>query len=50
MMVSRVVVVQFESLAKLKALYASSAYKDAIAIGAECATQRIFAAEVLSSP
>src|SRR5260370_33481086 len=38
----RVVVVQFESLDKLQALYSSAAYKDAIAIGDKYATQRIF--------
>ncbi len=44
----RVVVVQFESLDKLQALYSSAAYKDAIAIGDKYATQRIFGAEGVS--
>ena len=44
----RVVVVQFESLDKLQALYNSAAYKDAIAIGDKYATQRIFGAEGVS--
>ena len=43
-----VVVVQFESLDKLQALYNSAAYKDAIAIGDKYATQRIFGAEGVS--
>ena len=41
----RVVVVQFESLDKLQALYNSAPYKDAIAVGDKYATQRIFGAE-----
>ena len=44
----RVVVVQFESLDKLQALYNSVAYKDAIAIGDKYATQRIFGVEGVS--
>jgi uncharacterized protein (DUF1330 family) len=44
----RVVVVQFESLDKLQALYNSSAYKEAIAIGDKYATQRIFGVEGIS--
>ncbi len=44
----RVVVVQFESLDKLQALYNSAAYKDAIAIGDKYATQRIFGVEGVS--
>ena len=44
----RVVVVQFESLDKLQALYNSAAYKDAIAVGDKYATQRIFGAEGVS--
>jgi uncharacterized protein (DUF1330 family) len=44
----RVVVVQFESLDKLQALYSSAAYKDAIAVGDKYATQRIFGAEGVS--
>ena len=43
----RVVVIQFESLDKLQALY-NSAYKDAVAIGDKFATQRIFGVEGLS--
>src|ERR1700738_2384452 len=41
----RVVVVQFESLDKLQALYNSASYKDAIAVGDKYATQRIFGVE-----
>jgi uncharacterized protein (DUF1330 family) len=41
----RVIVVQFDNLAKVQALYASQAYKDAIAVGDKYATQRIFAVE-----
>jgi uncharacterized protein (DUF1330 family) len=44
----RVVVVQFKSLDKLQALYNSSAYKEAIAIGGKYATQRIFGVEGIS--
>jgi uncharacterized protein (DUF1330 family) len=44
----RVVVVQFESLDKLQALYNSAAYKDAIAVGDKYATQRIFGVEGVS--
>jgi uncharacterized protein (DUF1330 family) len=43
----RVVVVQFESLDKLQALYDSAPYKEAIAVG-DNATQRIFGAEGVS--
>ncbi len=46
----RVVVVQFESLDKLQALYNSAPYKDAIAVGDKYATQRIFGVEGVSSP
>jgi len=38
----RVVVVQFENLDKLQALYNSASYKDAIAVGDKYSTQRIF--------
>ena len=41
----RVVVIQFESLDKLQALYNSAAYKDATAVGDKYATQRIFGVE-----
>ena len=41
----RVVVIQFENLDKLQALYDSAPYKQAIAIGDKFATQRIFGAE-----
>ena len=41
----RVVVVQFENLDKLQALYNSAAYKDAIAVGDKYSTQRIFGVE-----
>ena len=41
----RVVVIQFESLDKLQALYNSASYKDAIAVGDKYATQRIFGVE-----
>jgi uncharacterized protein (DUF1330 family) len=44
----RVVVVQFESLDKLQALYNSAAYKEAIAVGDKYATQRIFGVEGFS--
>jgi len=44
----RVVVIQFESLDKLQALYNSAPYKDAIAVGDKYATQRIFGAEGVS--
>jgi uncharacterized protein (DUF1330 family) len=44
----RVVVIQFESLDKLQAMYNSSAYKDAIAVGDKYASQRIFAVEGVS--
>ena len=41
----RVVVIQFESLDKLQALYNSASYKDAIAVGDKYSTQRIFGVE-----
>ena len=41
----RVVVIQFESLDKLQALYNSAPYKQAVAIGDKYATQRIFGVE-----
>ena len=41
----RVVVIQFESLEKLQALYESAPYKQAEAIGDKYATQRIFGVE-----
>src|SRR5262245_52511176 len=44
----RVVVIQFESLDKLQALYNSVAYKDATAVGDKYATQRIFGVEGVS--
>ena len=44
----RVVVVQFENLDKLQALYNSAPYKDAIAIGDKYSTQRIFGVEGIS--
>jgi len=44
----RVVVIQFESLDKLQALYNSAPYKDAVAVGDKYATQRIFGAEGVS--
>ena len=44
----RVVVVQFESLDKLQALYNSAPYKDAVAVGDKYAIQRIFGAEGVS--
>ena len=43
-----VVVVLFESLDRLQALYNSARYKDAIAVGDKYATQRIFGAEGVS--
>jgi uncharacterized protein (DUF1330 family) len=45
---TRVVVIQFESLDKLQALYNSAPYKDAVAVGDKYATQRIFGAEGIS--
>ena len=45
---TRVVVIQFESLDKLQALYNSAPYKDAVAAGDKYATQRIFGAEGVS--
>jgi len=44
----RVVVVQFENLDRLQAMYNSASYKDAIAIGDKYATQRIFGVEGIS--
>ena len=44
----RVVMIQFESLDKLQALYNSAPYKDAVAVGNKYATQRIFGAEGVS--
>jgi len=44
----RVVVVQFENLDKLQALYNSAPYKDAIAVGDKYSTQRIFGVEGIS--
>jgi len=44
----RVVVVQFESLDKLQAMYNSASYKDAIAVGDKYSTQRIFGVEGIS--
>jgi uncharacterized protein (DUF1330 family) len=41
----RVVVIQFESLDKLQALYNSASYKDAVAVGDKYSTQRIFGVE-----
>jgi uncharacterized protein (DUF1330 family) len=44
----RVVVIQFESWDKLRALYNSAPYKDAVTVGDKYATQRIFGAEGIS--
>ena len=44
----RVVVVQFENLDKLQALYNAASYKDAIAVGDKYSTQRIFGVEGIS--
>jgi uncharacterized protein (DUF1330 family) len=44
----RVIVIQFESLDKLQALYNSAPYKDAVAVGDKYAIQRIFGAEGVS--
>ena len=44
----RVVVVQFENLDKLQALYNFAPYKDAIAVGDKYSTQRIFGLEGVS--
>ena len=41
----RVVIVPFENLDKLQALYNSAPYKDAIAVGDKYSTQRIFGVE-----
>lgn len=45
---SRVVVIQFESLEQLQALYDSAPYKQAVAIGDKYATQRIYGVEGVS--
>jgi len=44
----RVVVIQFDSLDKLQALYDSASYKQAVAIGDKYASQRIFGVEGVS--
>jgi len=44
----RVVVIQFDSLDKLQALYDSASYKQAVAIGDKYASQRIFGIEGVS--
>jgi uncharacterized protein (DUF1330 family) len=44
----RIIVVQFESLDKLEALYNSALYKNAVAVGDKYAIQRIFGAEGVS--
>ena len=44
----RVVLIQFESLDKLQALYDAAAYKQAVAIGDRYATQRILGVEGVS--
>ena len=44
----RVVVVQFENLDRLQAMYNSASYKDAIAVGDKYSTQRIFGVEGIS--
>ena len=44
----RVIVIQFENLDKLQALYSSATYKDAIAVGDKYSTQRIFGVEGIS--
>jgi uncharacterized protein (DUF1330 family) len=44
----RVVMILFENLDKLQALYNSAPYKDAIAVGDKYATQRIFGVEGVS--
>ena len=44
----RVVVVQFENLNKLQALYNSAPYRDAIVVGDKYSTQRIFGVEGIS--
>jgi len=44
----RVIVVQFENLDKLQALYNSALYKEAIAVGDKYSTQRIFGVEGIS--
>jgi uncharacterized protein (DUF1330 family) len=41
----RVVVIQFESLDKMQALYDSAPYKQAVTVGDKYATQRIFGVE-----
>ena len=45
----RVVVVQFENLDRLQAMYNSASYKDAIAVGDKYSTQRIFGVEGIST-
>jgi uncharacterized protein (DUF1330 family) len=44
----RIVVVQFDNLDKMQALFDSAAFKQAIAIGNKYATQRIFGVEGVS--
>lgn len=44
----RVIVVQYDSLDKVQALYESAAFKEAVAIGDKYSTQRIFAVEGVS--
>jgi uncharacterized protein (DUF1330 family) len=44
----RVIVVQFENLDKLQALYNCAPYKEAIAVGDKYSTQRIFGVEGIS--
>ena len=44
----RVVVVQFENLDKLQAMYNSASYKNAVAVGDKYSTQRIFGVEGFS--
>jgi uncharacterized protein (DUF1330 family) len=44
----RIVVVQYDSLDKMQALFDSSAFKQAIAVGNRYATQRTFGVEGVS--
>ena len=44
----RIIVIQFENLDKLQALYNSATYRDAIAVGDKYSTQRIFGVEGMS--
>lgn len=44
----RIVIVQFDNLEKMQALFDSAAFKQAIALGDKYATQRVFGVEGVS--